>query len=248
MPTIEIDPRFRGFPDIALGGYVGGVLAQGRSNSEVVLRRPVKVGTPYEMIPNSDGTISLRKENDLLASVSESSLDIEPPEPVGFEESKVAAEGYVGFRKHFVPFCFNCGPLRKEGDGLRIFPGTLASRDDDVVAAPWIPAENLGDTTGAVKSEFVWSALDCPTMWALILQGQSDSKEMAVTARLAVKVISPMRVCRPYVVMGWKITENERNKVSGGAIYSADGQLHALARHTLATTNWGVPMGLNSWR
>ena len=71
---------------------------------------------------------------------------------------------------------------------------------------------------------------------------------MAVTARLAVQMISPVQVGQSYVVMGWKITENERNKVSGGAIYSADGQLRAVAKHTLVTTNWGAPMGLNSWR
>ncbi|MCL5068064.1 MAG: hypothetical protein M1368_06905 [Thaumarchaeota archaeon] len=52
-----------------------------------------------------------------------------------------------------VPSCFNCGPLRLEGDGLRIFPGILAGRD--VVAPPWTPAESLGDSTGVVKSEFI---------------------------------------------------------------------------------------------
>ena len=50
MSKIVIDPRFNGFPDIALGGYVGGVLARGHPNSEVILRRPVKIGKPYEIV------------------------------------------------------------------------------------------------------------------------------------------------------------------------------------------------------
>lgn len=244
MPTIEIDPRFRGFSEIALGGYVGGVLAQGRLDSEVVLRRPVKLSRPYEMKANSDGTTSLQEGNDVLAFVRDSSIDLDPPEPVGLEDSKVAAKDYVGFRKHLVPSCFNCGPSRL--DGLRIFPGIIPGRD--VIAAPWTPGETLGDSSGVVGSEFVWSALDCPTIWALVLQGRPDAKEMAVTAKLGVRLISPVHVGQSYVVMGWKISENERNKVSGGAIYSADGRLHAVAKHTLATTTWGVPMGLNSWR
>ena len=91
MPTIEIDPRFRGFSDIALGGYVGGVLAQGRSDSEVVLRRPVKLSRQYEMNANSDGTTSLQEGNDVLAFVRDSSIDLVPPEPVGLEDSKVSS-------------------------------------------------------------------------------------------------------------------------------------------------------------
>jgi uncharacterized membrane protein affecting hemolysin expression len=44
--------------------------------------------------------------------------------------------------------------------------------------------------------------------------------------------------------MGWEVTETERIRVAGGAIYSTDGRLLAMAKHTLVTTDWGVPMGL----
>lgn len=247
MIEIVIDSRFNGFPDIALGGYVAGVLAHGRPNSEVILRRPVKTGKLYEIVSNPDGTRSLLDGKDALALARDTSVDLRPPPPVGLEESRVASSGYVGLVRHLVPTCFNCGPLRREGDGLRIFPGTVTGRDD-VVAALWTPAESLGNSSGVVEEEFIWAALDCPTIWALILHGQPDSKDKAVSARLAVELISPVQAGQAYVVMGWKVSEIDRTKVAGGAIYSPDGQLRAIARHTLVTTGWGVPMGLNDWR
>ncbi len=139
---IVINPRFNGFPDIALGGYVGGVLACGRSKCEVILRRPVKTGRPYEMVANPNGTQSLQEGNDVLAIRRDASVDLKAPERVRLEEAKIASKDYVGHRRHLIPTCFNCGPLRSEGDGLRIFPGIVAGRD--VVAAPWMPAESLG--------------------------------------------------------------------------------------------------------
>src|SRR5579864_5905285 len=115
MSAVVIDSRFNGFPDIALGGYVGGLLARGRPSSEVLLRRPVKIGKQYQTVNNSDGTRSLQEGDDVLAVVRDSSFDLQPPQPIGLEESKAASQEYVGYRKHFVPNCFNCGPLRSEG-------------------------------------------------------------------------------------------------------------------------------------
>lgn len=243
---IVIDPRFNGFPNIALGGYVGGVLAREHAKAEVILHRPVQVGKPYQTLAGPDGTKVLQDGNDVLALARDAPVDLEAPRPVGLEASRLAAEQYVGHRRHLVPTCFNCGPLRPEGDGLRIFPGNVVGRN--VVAAPWTPSSSLADSSGRVKPEFIWSALDCPTIWALVLLGRPDTDEKAVTARLAVELISQVLACEPQVVMGWKVSETGRTRVAGGAIYSADGRLLAMARHTLVTTDWGVPMGLNRWR
>jgi hypothetical protein len=246
MPTIEIDPRFNGFPDIALGGYVGGILARGHTRAEVTLRRPIRFGRKYQMATQEDGAEALLSENEVLAFVREAEVSLEPPQPVGLEDSKLAASNYVGHQKHLVPQCFVCGPHRPEGDGLRIFPGPVAGRN--VVAAPWTPSRSIADSTGVVGSEFVWSALDCPTIWALVYSGRPDSDECAVTARLAVELISPVLAGRPQIVVGWKVNEVGRTRVAGGAIFSTEGRLLAMARHTLLTTDWGVPMGLNRWR
>jgi hypothetical protein len=243
--TLVIDRRFNGFPDIALGGYVGGVLARGRSKAEVTLRRPVKLGTPYQRTAKPDGTTVLHDKDGVLAEAREASFDFDVPRPVELETATVASEQYVGHRRHLIPTCFNCGPLRPEGDGLRIFPGRVVGQD--VVAAPWTPSKSLADTNGRVETEFVWSALDCPTIWALLLLGRPDTDERAVTARLAVQLIAPVLASQPQIVMGWKVGEAGRARIAGGAVYSTEGRLLATAKHTLVTTDWGVPMGLNYW-
>ena len=233
-------------PDVALGGYVGGVLAGGRRRAEVTLRRPVRLGKPYHMLAGADGTNTLQDGNEILAVSRDEPLDLEPPPSVGLEASVAASVQYVGHQHHLIPACFNCGPLRLEGDGLRIFPGRAAG--SNVVAAPWTPSPSLADSRGRVKSEFVWSALDCPTIWACLVFGRPDSDERAVTARLAVELLSPILAGRPHVVMGWKMSEAGRTRIAGGSIYSTEGRLLAKARHTLATTDWGVPMGLDRWK
>lgn len=209
------------------------------------LRRPVRLGTPYQVAAGPDDSITLQDGDGVLAVAQEASLDLGVPRSAGLEAARAASATYVGHRHHLIPTCFNCGPLRPEGDGLRVFTGRVVGQE--VVAAPWTPFASLADSSGRVEPEFVWSALDCPTIWALILLGDPDSNELAVTARLAVELISPVKAGEPHIVMGWKAGEKGRTRVAGGAIYSADGRLLAKARHTLVTTDWGVPMGLSRW-
>ena len=246
MPEIVIASRFNGLPGIALGGYVGGILARGSAKAEVTLRAPVRLDHPYSTMQQPDGSEELRDGDAVLAVARTASIEIDPPGSVGLEEARGASELYIGRQRHLVPACFTCGPARPEGDGLRIFPGPVAGRA--VVAAPWTPAPSLADPTGQVGPEFVWSALDCPSIWALIYNGPPDTDEKAVTARLAIEQISPVFAGDPHVIVGWKIGETGRSRVAGGAIYSADGSLVTRARHTLVTTDWGTPMGLNRWR
>lgn len=246
MATVVIDPRFNGFQDIALGGYVGGILARGHPKAEVSLRRPVRLGKQYQAVAGPGGSLALQDGDDILAVSRDATVDLEAPPPVALDESKAAAGRYPGLKHHLIPTCFNCGPLRLEGDGLRIFPGKVAGRE--VVAAPWMASPSLADSTGNVRSEFVWSALDCPTIWALVLLGEPDTHERAVTGGLAVDLVAPVPAGEPQVVVGWKAGEAGRTRIAGGAIYSAGGRLLALARHTLVTTDWGVPMGLNRWQ
>ena len=244
--VIVVEPRFNGFPDIALGGYVGGILAHGRAKAEVTLRRPVRLGKPYQTVEGSGGVRILKDGENVIAEAREASVDLEVPLSVGVELSRSASKRYLGHRKHLIPSCFNCGPSRPEGDGLRIFPGIVAERG--VVAAPWVPSSTLAGASGEVSPEFIWSALDCPTIWALVLLGKPDTDEKAVTGRLAVDLTSPAIAGEPHVVMAWREGESGRTRVAGGAIYSANGRLVAKAKHTLVTTDWGVPMGLNHWQ
>jgi hypothetical protein len=240
-----IDSRFNGFPGIALGGYAGGVLSLAHAKAEVTFHRPVRLGKPYQTATGQDGAEILQDGNDILAVGREAFMGVQAPPSVGLESSKIASSHYLGHAFHPYPTCFNCGPGRPEGDGLRIFPGPVGKRK--LVAAPWTPSSSLANSNGVVRSEFIWSALDCPTIWALIHAGKPDTEERAVTSSLAVELISSVRVGQPHIVMGWKVGETGRTRVAGGAIYSSNGQLLATARHTMVTTDWGVPMGLNYW-
>jgi energy-coupling factor transporter ATP-binding protein EcfA2 len=81
-----------------------------------------------------------------------------------------------------------------------------------------------------------------------ILSSYISASERVVTGRLAVVRSGPVRAGEPHVVVGWSAGRQGRAFVAGGAILSPDGERLALARHTLVPTNWGVPLGLESWR
>jgi len=118
----------------------------------------------------------------------------------------------------------------------------------ELVAAPWTPHPSLADAAGDVRSEFIWAALDCPTIWAAVFASPQGSEERVVTHRLAVARSAPVRAGVPHVVVGWLLAREPRAVLAGGAIFSAQGRPLALARHTLALAAWGVPLGLDRWR
>ncbi len=244
MVSVVIDSRFQGLKDIALGGYVGGVLAGGRA-AEVRFLRPAPVGRPLQVGDRADGTTALLDGKNLLALAQPADVDLDVPAPVTAEEAAAATQSYPGLDRHLIPACFVCGPGRREGDGLRIFPGPVPERD--LVAALWTPDVSLGGPDGCVAPEFVWSAVDCPSIWALVHRAPPDSKERVVTARLALRPVAPLRVGESCVVTGWAVGGDARFQVAGAAVRSAEGRLLAVARHTLASTDWGVPLGLDKW-
>ena len=244
MPSVVIEPRFQGFEGIVLGGYVAGRLAGGRA-AEVRLLRPAPVGRPLRMEARADGASALLHGEETLALARPADVDLEVPEPVAAEEAAAASRRYPGFLRHLFPSCFVCGPDRQEGDGLRIFPGSIPGRA--ILAALWTPNASLGGPDGWVAPEFVWSAVDCPSIWPLIQEAPPGSKERVVTARLALRPVAPVRVGEPCVVMGWAVGGDDRFRVAGAALHSVDGRLLAVARHTLAVTDWGVPLSPAAW-
>ena len=243
-PSVTIEPRFQGLRDIALGGYVGGLLAGGRT-AEVRLFRPPPVGRSLRIEDREDGATALMEDGNAVALARPVDLEMDVPAPVAVGESVAASRSYPGFRFHFVPMCFVCGPARQAGDGLRIFPAPVPGRA--LVAAPWVPDASLAGPDGAVAPEFLWAAVDCPSIWALIHRAPRDSRERVVTARLALRPVAPARVGEPCVVTGWDLGTEGRFRIAGAAVHSAEGRLLAVARHTLAPTDWGVPLGLDAW-
>jgi hypothetical protein len=166
LTEIIIDKRYCGPPNSGNGGYVCGRLAQHiRGAAEVTLRAPPPLDTPLAAIATDDGTWELRDGGNVVATARAESVELAQLETASFEEAR-AAELLTPIKphEHPLPTCFVCGPARTEGDGLRIFVGPLGRHTQrPVLAASWIPDSGLAAADGRIATEFLWSALDCPT-------------------------------------------------------------------------------------
>ncbi|MFQ5974178.1 MAG: hypothetical protein ACE5Q3_17775, partial [Alphaproteobacteria bacterium] len=163
--TIVIQRRFRGPPESGNGGYVSGRLAAYVDGiAEVTLRAPPPLDAELEVKKGADGVVFLRR-GEPIAEAAPAECEIDAPPPPDFGQATAASESYLGFRAHAFPGCFVCGPERSAPDGLRVFPGPIPG--SSMVAAPWIPTQELADRENRIRAEFVWAVLDCPGYFAL---------------------------------------------------------------------------------
>ena len=225
---VTIDARFNGPPESAHGGYVCGLVAGLVGGpAEVTLRKPPPLGHLLAVRRFAGRAVALMDGEAVIAEGVPAEVAVEIPAPVTLNEATTASRTYLPVRQDAFSGCFGCGTQRAEGDGLRIFPGPVPGRD--VVAAPWTPHPSLaGD--GYVGAEFVWAALDDAGAWAFYLQDASNWP--LLLGRLAARLIAPVSVGEPYVVMGWPLGRDGRKFYSGTALLSADGELLASARAT----------------
>ena len=230
---IIIDRRFQGPPNIGQGGYVCGIIANLIGHcAEVTLRAPAPLGLPLSVERVDNEKIRLVNNKVTIAEGRNAKLRINIPEPPTFKESKSAAKSFPGFTAHPFPFCFGCGHERKEGDGLRIFSSPIEG--SEVMAAPWLPDDSLADTTGRVRSEFIWAALDCPTGWAvanLLNDLYPDSPHMLL-GQFVAEVKEGLEPGLNCVTTGWPIGNDGRKLYSGSAIFSESGLLIAAGKAT----------------
>jgi hypothetical protein len=222
--TVFIPGRFNGPPGSGNGGFASGIVAAllgGRA--EVTLRTPPPLSRELAVV-REDGRVEVRDGETLVAeAVPLGELVVDVPPAVSVEDAVEASRGYAGFRAHAYETCYVCGPARD--DGLGIFPGPVEGRS--VVAAPWTPPGE-----GPVADEIVWSALDCPSGWAV----DEFSREGVLLGRLAAQVVAPVVGGEQYVVVGWPVGEDGRKRFAGSAVFGADGSVRAFARST-----WLVP-------
>ncbi len=222
-----IDSRFKGPPDSGNGGYACGVLGTLIGDcAEVTLRKPPPLDSPMSIDRTGDEW-QLRSDDVAIATGVPAELELDIPAPPTLTEATSAEARYVGFEWHPFSGCFVCGPDRHEHDGLRLFTGRVDDRD--VVASHWLPGPDVAGDFGAVKGRIVWAALDCPTYFGGRL---ADYPQVAVLGRLTAKILHPIEVGEPHIVVGWPIDREERKWHGGSAIYTADGELCAFARGT----------------
>lgn len=227
IETISIDGRFRGPPRSGNGGYTCGLIAR-HLRGDVCVRLaappPLDVALRLESTPDE---ARLYHDGTLIGTGVRSPLALTAPVAPSFAESEIASRGYLGFVRHDFPECFVCGPARSAGDGLRIFPGTVAGRE--LVAAPWIPGRSLAGASAAVAPVYIWAALDCPGAFAALPLPEGTT---IVLGELCARIAGEVRPEARYIAVGWPLHIAGRKHIVGTAIFAEHGDLIALARAT----------------
>lgn len=226
--TITIPDHVHGYPDMAFGGYVAGVLAR-RSGAETVrvdFRRAVLVNTPIALPPRDGDRVTLTSpDGNLLAEAIPSTLALTPPPAPSWSEAKRATETALSSPARQVTACYGCGVECPPGRGLRLFPWSLPDRQ--IMAAAWTPDQGLADEDGELSPENVWSTLDCPGgIAAWVYQGMGLG---AVTAALTATQLQPVLAGAEYISYAWPLHEDGRKRTVGVALATRGGELCALA-------------------
>ena len=228
MPTLTIARRFNGPPESGNGGYVCGAFAVAAGiDLRVRLLAPPPLETRLTVTQTDPpGTWELRHGDEIVASgVAVEPLTLDVPHAPPYVQAVWASQHYAGFREHIFPDCFVCGPHRRRGDGMRIFPGLL---DSGMVAGPWLPTDDLDGGDGKVAVEFHWAALDCPGYFA----ASEDTLRRMVLGEMQAHVDRRVHVGEACTVIGWRIGVEGRKHHSGTAIFDEDGELCARAKAT----------------
>lgn len=225
LSVVRIARRFNGPPESGNGGYVCGAVAVGTgADVRVRLHTPPPLDVDLDLEALEEGRWRLLAGGTVVATATAARLQLEVPAPPSYGQAVWASQHYPGFRSHGFPECFVCGPLRQRGDGLRIFPGAL---DTGLHAAPWLPADDLGDADGRVCIEFHWAALDCPGYFALC-----GGRRSMLLGEFQAHVDRPVHVGEPCTVIGWKLGHEGRKYHAGTALFDEDGELCARALAT----------------
>jgi len=250
MTSIIIDRRYCGPPNSGNGGYVCGRLAEhAAGGAEITLRAPIPLEKQLEVIATGDDLWELRDGATCIATARPADVELTRLERAGFDEAR-AAELMTSIKphEHPLPNCFVCGPSRAQGDGLRISAGPLLRRTQHapvVLAATWTPDPSLAAEDGLVASEFLWSALDCPTGYATSYDRDSDSFERTpiLLGRMAARIAARPRAGERCVITTWAVGRDGRKRVAEAAVHGEAGRLLAVARATWIAVDREVQLG-----
>jgi hypothetical protein len=227
--TVVVPRRFNGPRESGNGGYVSGMLA-GRLGGavEVNLRAPVPLDEPLELTDGEGDMLRLlHGETPIAEARPLPGLDLSVPAAVGVEEARRASENYRAPGDGPFSTCFVCGPARGE-DCFEVFAGRVEGRD--LVATPWTPPSWAAGEDGAIRPEFVWATLDCPTYFASHLEGELT---MSFLVRQRAVVLAPIPFGTEHVVIAWPIEVDGRKRLAGAAVLSAAGETLAVAEALL---------------
>jgi hypothetical protein len=241
--TVVIPAGVNGPPESANGGYACGVVAQLLASTtatptptpaavQATLRQPPPLDRPLQASVD-DGRAALHDGDVLVAEATVVDLDTaDTPAPLSLDGAHAAAAAFdtaLYTATHPFPSCFTCGPERtaQAGDGLRIFPGAVASH---VVAWPWTPDAALAGPDDLVDAAYVWAALDCPS--GLCWYHDEPDAGPHVLGRMTAVLHRRPAPGEPLVVTGWTIATDGRKRLSGSVVWDAAGAVVADNRST----------------
>ncbi|MBC7984153.1 MAG: hypothetical protein H7Y02_09890 [Candidatus Obscuribacterales bacterium] len=244
VETIAIPAMFRGPPHSGNGGYLAGVFANlltlGRhdlpkhSAVEVTLRAPTPLDKTLSV--HRDGeSLAIRDAEVLVANAVLTTLQIDVPIPASWDEAlAVREQSYslpIALHPHFGeqrrgahPICFCCGAELAPTQGLHVYSAPVPHKHQ--VAAAWTANECFADETGFVKSEYVWTALDCPGQMAW----RAEGTRTGMLGRLTAHIEKPIRARERCVVIGWTMGNEGRKYFAGTALFNEANELCAYAK------------------
>jgi len=233
---LAIDPRFNGPIGWANGGYACGLIAGAidpdrsvHTSVEVTLRRPVPLATPLRLVRTANGGHQLSFDDQLIADVG-STPQAPPPPPVRPDlltagRARLDHPGWPADGP--LADCFVCSARRR--DGLHVTAGPLPGHPG-AAATPFEPAScrTRIDAAGVVAPEFIWAALDCPSVpVSALLAGR-----VCLLGTFAAVLHREIRIEESLVVVGW-VREHERRVYrTASAMIDAAGNVVAGARAT----------------
>jgi len=230
MPDLVIPSRFCGPPGSGNGGYVcGRVAGYLHGPVTVTLRRPVPLAAAMAVEQGNDGSLRVHHDHTLIAEAALSPGHLPPQVPVlvSMAEAHAAAGRARYFADPVYPTCFGCGMSRQPGDGLRIFPGAVASRG--LWAAPWTPHPSVSDGNGQVRPEMVWAALDCPSGIAAAEAARLDQDTAILLGRMTADLVELPAAGDPCRVIAWLAGRDGRKLTAGSALIGRHGEVLAAA-------------------
>jgi len=214
--VITIDERYRGPARSANGGYAAGRLAAFVDGpAEVTLRLPPPLDRPLTVVED-DGRVLLCDGEALVAEAEPGAPEIDPLVPPTLAEAEDAQTRHVRWGGENFSECFSCGD--RPSDGLCIHVGPVAGRD--LQAAAWTARE--------VSPEVVWAAIDCCGAYAVGGPGRGE----VLLGRMAAEIRRLPEEGERCIVAAWPLGEDGRKLHAGTALFSAEGELLALARQT----------------
>lgn len=233
---LRLGRRFRGPPGIANGGFAcGSIAALAGVTAEVTLRRPLPLDRPLA-VRRDDGAGLLVEDGDaLLAQARPAAAEVElaAPAVVSLDEALAVAGRARYYQDPVFPGCFVCGPARRSGDGLRVFPGPVAGRS--LWAAPWTPDPSVAGADGMVRPEVVWAALDCPSGIAAAEAAGLPADLSILLGRMTASLAARPRAGDRCRVLAWPGGRDGRKLAASSALLGPGGQVLAAARTVWVT-------------